>query len=95
MSDEVRTNATISDEELIDACHVALRNYECAKTVDGNRVETFVQLASAQMALIGRFGSSNYLQHYSRRHTVGTADLIACGVASDRSFKAGRRIVSG
>jgi hypothetical protein len=47
------------------------------------------------MALIGRFGSSNYLQHYSRRHTVGTADLIACGVASDRSFKAGRRIVSG
>jgi len=82
----------MSDEELIDACHAALRNYECAKSVHGNRVKAFVQLASAQMALIGRFGSSDYLQHYSQRHTIDMADLIACGVASDRSPRAGRRI---
>ncbi|HTI83723.1 MAG TPA: hypothetical protein VL614_25000 [Acetobacteraceae bacterium] len=83
----------MSDEELIDACHAALRNYECA--VHGNRVDAFVQLASAQMALIGRFGSSDYLQHYCRRHTVDTADLIACGVATDRSLGAERRIAGG
>ncbi len=85
----------MSDEELIDACHAALRNYECAKSVHGNRIKAFVQLASAQLALIGQFGSSNYLQHYSQRHTVDTADLIACGVAADRSSKPARRIARG
>jgi hypothetical protein len=85
----------MSDEELIDACHAALRDYECAKSVHGNRVEAFVRLASAQMALISRFGSSDYLQHYSQRHSVDMADLTACGVASDRSSRSGRRIAGG
>jgi hypothetical protein len=85
----------MSDEELIDACHVALRDYETAKYVHGNRVEAFVRLASAQMALISRFGTSDYLRYYGRRHVVDAADLIACGVASDRSSGTGRRIATG
>ena len=85
----------MSDEELMDACHAALRNYECAKSAHGNRVKAFVQLASAQLALIDRFGSSDYLEHYSQRHAVDTADLIACGVAADRSSKPDRRIARG
>jgi hypothetical protein len=65
----------MTDNELIDAYHAALRRYENAKTADSNRVEAFVQFASAQMALIGRFGTADYMRHYCERHGADALDL--------------------
>jgi hypothetical protein len=58
----------MTDEELIDAYHEALCSYRLAKT--GARAEAFVQFASAEVALISRFGVNDYLDHYGRRHTA-------------------------
>jgi len=70
----------MTDDELIDAYHSALHLYEDAKAADGNRVEAFVQLASAQMALIGRFGTADYLQHYCERYEADALDLATTGI---------------
>jgi hypothetical protein len=73
----------VTDNELIDAYHAALGGYEMAKSTDGNRVEAFVQLASAQMALINRFGTRDYLRHYCQRHEIDTPALVASGMAAE------------
>ena len=46
---------------------------------DSNRTEAFVQLASAQMALIWRFGADDYLSHYCERHQPDSVDLATTG----------------
>jgi hypothetical protein len=71
----------MTDDELIDAYHAALLLYQGAKAADSNRTEAFVQLASAQMALIGRFGTGDYLRHYCERHRVNAVDLATTGVS--------------
>ena len=73
----------MTDEELIDAYHAASRKYESAKLAHGNRVDAFVQLTSAEMALISRLGSSDYLQRCRQRHEVGVDALVAVGVTSE------------
>jgi len=65
----------MADDELIDAYHEALDNYEAAKATCGNRVDTFVQLVSAEVALVGRFGSDGYLQRFG--HSRGSWPAIA------------------
>jgi hypothetical protein len=65
----------MTDNELIDAYYEALRRYVDAKASDSNRVEAFVQLASTQMALIGRFGTVDYMRHYCERHRPDAIDL--------------------
>jgi len=61
----------MTDDELIDAYHVARCRYESAKAEGhGNRVDAFIQLISAQMALIGRFETSDYVRNYCERHEI-------------------------
>ena len=66
----------MTDDELIDAYHAARCGYESAKADEhGNRVDAFVQLVSAQMALIGRFETSDYLRHYCERYEADALEL--------------------
>lgn len=66
----------MTDDELIDAYHAARCGYESAKTEEhGNRVDAFVQLVSAQMALIGRFETSDYLRRYCERYEMDALEL--------------------
>ena len=58
----------MTDDELIEAYHQALYHYQAAKAAA--RAEAFVQFASAEVALISRFGVDNYLAHYDRLHTA-------------------------
>lgn len=74
----------MTDDELLEAYHTALHSYACAKSGHGNRVEAFVRLTSAQMALIGRFGASDYLWRYCQQYEVDTDALGDSGVARER-----------
>jgi hypothetical protein len=68
----------MTDDELIDAYHAARSGYESAKAEEhGNRVDAFVQLVSAQMALIGRFGTSDYVRQYCERYELDALELAA------------------
>lgn len=70
----------MTDDELLEAYHAALCRYAGAKSGHGNRVVAFVSLTSAQMALIGRFGSSDYLWRYCQRYEADT-DTDALGIS--------------
>jgi hypothetical protein len=66
----------MTDDELIDAYHTARCGYETAKADGhGNRVDAFVQLVSAQMALIGRFDKSDYVRHYCERYEMDALEI--------------------
>ena len=85
----------MTDDELLEAYHAALRSYASAKSGHGNRVEAFVRLTSAQMALIGRFGASNYLWRYGQRYKVDTEALGDSGVARERQASSDLRMNAG
>lgn len=74
----------MTDDELLEAYHVALRSYAGAKSGHGNRVEAFVRLTSAQLALISRFGANDYLWRYCQRYEADTDALGDSGVARER-----------
>ena len=74
----------MTDDELLEAYHTALRGYASAKSGHGNRVEAFVRLTSAQMALISRFGATDYLWRYCQRYDGDTDALGDSGVARER-----------
>ncbi len=74
----------MTDDELLEAYHTALRSYALAKSGHGSRVDAFVRLTSAQMALIGRFGANDYLWRYCQRYAVDTDALGDSGVARER-----------
>ena len=74
----------MTDDELLEAYHTALCSYARAKSGHGNRVEAFVRLTSAQMALISRFGANEYLWRYCQRYELDTDALDDSGVARER-----------
>ena len=46
----------MTDDELIDAYHGAMGDYEAAKAGTGNRVETFTEFLVAERVLAARLG---------------------------------------
>jgi hypothetical protein len=82
----------MTDDEVIDAYHAARRRYESVKAQGhANRVDAFVQLASAQLAFIGRFQTSDYMRYYCERFEMDALELAAILRAHPHSSPFARR----
>jgi hypothetical protein len=62
------TAIATTDDQLLAAYHRALNDHADSQPGSRRRVETFVQLASAEVALLRRFGTA-YLLHYCNRYS--------------------------
>ena len=59
----------MTDNELIDAYHRAMRAYQAAKSGAGCRVDAFTDLLVAETVLTARLGVDKHLESYRERYS--------------------------